>query len=117
LTANTSNPFTPPVAEAVINSRPHARRFRVCRFGWAIGTLLLSVLFGIDLLLPFKIPGGYLYVTILASLLLTFVCSFAAPIHIGNRVLAFFAAVVLMIVQIFIIGILAFMFTGLEGIQ
>ena len=121
-----SNPYESPrtddtsrgsPVESVIDSRPRALRFCVCAFGWTIGTFLLSISFGIDLFLSSRVPGYFLDATIISSLLITFVCSFAAPLRIGNRVLAFFAAVTLMIVQFFFLAILSIALTGLDGVQ
>jgi hypothetical protein len=117
LAEKTSNPTTPPVVEVFVDLQSQAQRLQACVAGWIVGTISCSVLFGIDILFSLEMPGRLMGVTILISLLLTFAFSFAAPIHIGKRVLAFFASVALMIVQFVILGIISFAIYGMEGMQ
>jgi len=64
-----------------------------------------------------RVPGGSIYVCLLVALIASAFVIFTAPISVTRRVALFIAALLLLGLQVFALGLLAMQFSGMEGIQ
>ena len=115
----TLNPYSAPSDGTPVASSRFRRRLRVagCVIGWLTGTLLLTILFAIDQCFDLELPGGFLYVTIIASVGIAALSSSLAPVHIGWRVVVFFLGIGAMLVQFIALAVWALATSGFEGIH
>ena len=84
---------------------------------WGIGTFLLSLVTGFDVLTGARIPGAAMYLSFLLGPLVAIVGTMATSYSFRGKMLLIVAAICLLPIQFVIIGILLLATTGFAGIH
>jgi len=102
--------------QQTIASNIHGRSVIAFVF-WAIGTFLLSLLTGFDVLTGAQLPGALMYLSFLLGPIVAIVGAMATPYSFRGKMLLIVAAICLLPFQFVIIGILLLATTGFAEIH